>query len=106
MIDEHASTASQPRPNDGVTSDPAADSRARRERESLRLRELIDFGEGRLNIPVLDAAGMAELFRSSHRIAMIGASSNPTRPSNGVFRYLRAVGYDVVPVSPTETGVE
>jgi predicted CoA-binding protein len=106
MIDEHVSSAPRPRRDDGVTSDAGADSRARRERESLRLQELIDFGEGRLQIPVLDAAGMAELFRSSRRIAMIGASSNPTRPSNGVFRYLRAVGYEVVPISPTETAVE
>jgi predicted CoA-binding protein len=89
-----------------LTPDAAADSRARREREAQRLQELIAFGEGRLRIPVLDMAGIAELLRSSHRIAMIGASSNPTRPSNGVFRYLRAVGYDVVPVSPTETAVE
>jgi len=37
---------------------------------------------------------------------MIGASSNPMRPSNGVFRYLRAVGYDVVPINPGETAVE
>jgi predicted CoA-binding protein len=36
---------------------------------------------------------------------MIGASSNPSRPSHGVFRYLRAVGYDVVPVNPAESEV-
>jgi predicted CoA-binding protein len=37
---------------------------------------------------------------------MIGASSNRARPSNDVFRSLVAAGYDVVPVSPTETEVE
>lgn len=37
---------------------------------------------------------------------MIGASSNPMRPSNGVFRSLRRAGYDAVPVSPTETEVD
>jgi predicted CoA-binding protein len=37
---------------------------------------------------------------------MIGASSNPLRPSNDVFRYLRAVGYDVVPINPGETAVD
>ena len=93
-------------PDAGVTFDAAADSRARREREARRLQELIDFGEGRLDVAVLDAAGIAELLRSSHRIAMIGASSNPARPSNDVFGYLRSAGYDVVPVSPTESEVD
>ncbi|HLX33966.1 MAG TPA: CoA-binding protein [Candidatus Limnocylindrales bacterium] len=37
---------------------------------------------------------------------MIGASSSPVRPSNGVFRYLRSVGYDVVPINPGEAEVE
>ena len=37
---------------------------------------------------------------------MLGASSNPMRPSNDVFRYLVAAGYEVVPVSPTDTEVE
>jgi predicted CoA-binding protein len=37
---------------------------------------------------------------------MVGASSNPMRPSFGVFRYLRAVGYEVVPVNPGESEVD
>ena len=55
---------------------------------------------------MLDQAGIAELLRTSHRIAVIGASSNPLRPSNDVFRALRRAGYDAVPVSPTETEVD
>ena len=89
-----------------MESDAAADSRGRREREDARVRELIDFQEGRLRLPVLGADAIGDLFRSSPRIAMLGASSNPMRPSNDVFRYLVAAGYDVVPVSPTETEVE
>jgi uncharacterized protein len=57
-------------------------------------------------VRVLDPDGIRELLRSSRRIAVIGASSNPLRPSNDVFRSLRAAGYDVVPVSPTETAVD
>lgn len=57
-------------------------------------------------MPVLDDAGIAEVLQSTRRIALIGASANPSRPSNGVFRYLRAVGYDVVPVNPGETAVD
>ena len=95
------------RPSDpAVPADATADSRARRDREARRLQELIDFGEGRLDLPVLDAAGIADILRASHRIAMIGASSNPARPSNDVFGFLRGAGYDVVPVSPTETEVD
>lgn len=96
------------RPLDGrpATPDSASDSRLRREREARRIRELVDFQEGRLDVPVLAEAGVRDVLRSSHRIAMLGASSNPVRPSNDVFRYLVGAGYDVVPVSPTETEVE
>ncbi len=36
---------------------------------------------------------------------MIGASSNPWRPSHGVFRTLLDAGYDCVPINPKETAV-
>lgn len=106
MIDAMGDHPSDAGSDSGSAAAAAADSRARREREAQRLRELIAFGEGRLDIPVLDAAGIADLLRTSGRIAMIGASSNPSRPSNDVFASLRGAGYDVVPVSPTETEVE
>jgi hypothetical protein len=55
---------------------------------------------------LLGDTGIAELLRSSRRIAVVGASSNPARPSNGVFRTLLRAGYECVPVNPNETEVE
>lgn len=73
--------------------------------EHDRVRDILDMQEGRFEVPLLDDAAMAALFRSSHRIAIVGASANASRPSNGVLRYLGAMGYEVVPVNPGETEV-
>jgi hypothetical protein len=59
----------------------------------------------RRDLSLLDDAGIAELLRSARRIAVVGASSNPARPSNGVLRTLIAAGYACVPVNPRETEV-
>jgi predicted CoA-binding protein len=73
--------------------------------ERDRVAALLDLQEGRSVVPLLDADGIAELLRSRPRIAVIGASSSPFRPSNGVFQDLRRFGYDVVPVNPAEIEV-
>jgi uncharacterized protein len=44
--------------------------------------------------------------RATRRIAVIGASSNPSRPSHGVFADLLRRGFDVVPVNPGERSVQ
>ena len=54
---------------------------------------------------LLDDTGIAGLLRTARRVAVVGASSNPARPSHGVFRTLVAAGYDCVPVNPRETEV-
>jgi predicted CoA-binding protein len=61
--------------------------------------------EARGPVPLLDNDGIAELFRTSRRIAVVGASSNESRPSFGVFDYLVGQGYDCVPINPNEREV-
>lgn len=45
------------------------------------------------------------LLVDARTIAMVGASSNPDRPSHGIMKRLLAAGYRVIPVNPKETEV-
>jgi uncharacterized protein len=45
------------------------------------------------------------IFDECYVIAVVGLSSNPSRPSNGVARYMLSNGYEVIPVNPNETEV-
>lgn len=56
-------------------------------------------------MPVLDDEAAREVLRAARRIAVIGASSRPSRPSYGVFRYLLHHGYECVPINPRERDV-
>ena len=45
------------------------------------------------------------LLTEAKTIAMVGASSNPERPSHGIMKKMLAAGYRVIPVNPRETEV-
>ncbi|WP_270938847.1 CoA-binding protein [Falsiroseomonas oryzae] len=51
-------------------------------------------------------AGIRDLLLATRRIAVVGASDRPSRPSHGVFGFLLARGYDAVPVNPVLAGRE
>lgn len=43
-----------------------------------------------------------KIFEESKTIAVVGLSSNPSRPSYSVARYLQSQGYKIIPVNPNE----
>jgi uncharacterized protein len=57
-----------------------------------------------VSLPDYPDSLMREILSQSRRIAMVGASDNPARPSYIVFKYLRERGYEVFPVNPARVG--
>jgi predicted CoA-binding protein len=51
-----------------------------------------------------DSALIHDLLTGARTIAVVGYSSDPTRPSNSVSRYLRGQGFRIVPVNPKLRG--
>lgn len=43
---------------------------------------------------------MAGILRTARRIAVVGLSRKPERPSHGVAAYLQRAGYTIIPVHP------
>ena len=54
---------------------------------------------------VNDAATVERILQL-HRIAVVGISADPSRPSHEVASYLRRVGYEILPVNPGLTNWE
>jgi predicted CoA-binding protein len=78
-----------------------SDSDSRRRERKEWTAELLDLEAGRIGFPVLDREAIRALLASRPRVAIIGASPNPARPSHGVLVDLVGLGFDVVPVNPT-----
>jgi len=51
-----------------------------------------------------DESEIRDLLGSPRRIAVVGASPNPARPSNGVLAFLVDQGHDVIAVNPGHAG--
>jgi len=93
------------RPEPGPDAGPAAaagagDEAGRDRRDRDRARDFLAVHEGPRPVPVLDDAAIGALLRATRRIAIVGASDDPGRPSYDVFRYLRGEDFDCVPINP------
>ena len=53
-----------------------------------------------------DPNAIRALLSAPRRIAVVGASANPARASNGVMRFLRDQGHDVIGVNPAHAGTD
>ncbi|HEU4926043.1 MAG TPA: CoA-binding protein [Vicinamibacterales bacterium] len=52
-----------------------------------------------------DDSQVRHILETSQTIAMVGASSNPSKPSHDIMKGLLGAGFTVIPVNPTETEV-
>ena len=73
--------------------------------ERARTIAYLDLQEGRGPVQTLDDGGVRDLLSRTRRIAVIGASNDPSRASNDVFRHLVASGFECVPVNPNVSSV-
>ncbi len=46
-------------------------------------------------------AELRNILKSARTVASVGVSSNPQKPSYGIFEYLAEAGYRMIPVNPT-----
>ncbi|MGB0036649.1 MAG: CoA-binding protein [Candidatus Acidiferrales bacterium] len=55
--------------------------------------------------PATSEDPVAQLFKTSKTIAVVGLSNRRVRPSYGVAEYMKTAGYRIIPVNPNESEV-
>jgi uncharacterized protein len=68
--------------------------------ERERARAVLEAQDNSGVVPLLNERQALEVLARARRIAVVGASPNPGRPSHGVMRYLMHHGYECVPINP------
>jgi predicted CoA-binding protein len=58
------------------------------------------------NVNEVEPGDVEHILKNTKVIALVGASANPSRDSNGVMRFLQGKGYRVIPVNPGLAGKE
>ena len=48
----------------------------------------------------MDDEGLRDIYKTTATIAVVGASTDPSKPSHSIPAYLQSQGYRIVPVSP------
>ena len=56
-------------------------------------------------LQINDPKVIDEMLSSTHTIAVVGLSSDASRASNSVSRYMQSQGYRIIPINPNETSV-
>ena len=54
---------------------------------------------------VNDPESILRMLKEAKVIAVVGLSSDPSRPSHSVSRYMQSNGYRIIPINPNETSV-
>lgn len=55
---------------------------------------------------VTDETKLREILMNAHNVATVGVSSSEEKPSFGIFAYLKAHGYNMIPVNPTAATIQ
>ncbi len=55
------------------------------------------------DLKIINDEDLSRILTATQRIAVVGMSPKPSRPSNQVAAYLMAAGFEVIPVNPGQT---